>query len=116
MRHYTISEVEGIRLLARCDRLRIIDLLPNNRTRVARNFAWIADGPIQQYFRGELQTDFFASRFDGKSESLAFVSGMLSRTSNAAFSTICDGSVPNLRSPTIRIATCRCPSALVPAC
>jgi hypothetical protein len=52
------------------------DLLPNNRIKVARNFAWIAGGPIQQYFRGELQSDFFASRFDGKGESLAFVSGM----------------------------------------
>jgi transcriptional regulator with XRE-family HTH domain len=85
VRHYTISEVEGIRLLAQLDRLRIIDLLPNNRIKVlvARNFAWIADGPIQQYFRGELQSDFFASRFDGKGETLAFVSGMLSRTSNS---------------------------------
>jgi transcriptional regulator with XRE-family HTH domain len=82
---YTISKVECIRFLARLDRLRVIDLLPDNRikVRVARNFAWLPDGPIMRYFGGQIQSDFFASRFDGKGERLAFVSGMLSRTSNA---------------------------------
>ena len=81
---YTISKTECVRLLVRLDRLRIIDLLPNNRIRVivGRNFSWIPDGPIQRYFRGQLETDFFGSRFDGKEERLAFVSGMLSRSSN----------------------------------
>jgi len=82
---YAISKLECIRLLAQLDRLRIIDLLPNNRIKVliARNFSWLPDGPIQRYFRAQVQADFFASRFDGKGESLVFVNGMLSRTSNA---------------------------------
>ena len=58
--HYTISKTDCIRLLARLDRLRIIDLLPNNRIRVivGRNFqvagsrsavGWIPRaGPEQQ--------------------------------------------------------------------
>jgi len=83
--HYTISKTECIRLLARLDRLRIIDLLPNNRIRVivGRNFSWRPDGPFQRHFRDQLEADFFASRFDGRGERLAFVSGMLSRNSNA---------------------------------
>ncbi len=82
---YVISKVECIRFLTRLDRLRIIDLLPNNRIKVlvARNFSWLPDGPIQRHFGAQVQTDFFASRFDGKGERHAFVSGMLSRTSNA---------------------------------
>jgi len=82
---YTISKTECIRLLARLDRLRIIDLLPNNRIRVivGRNFSWRPDGPFQRHFRDQLEANFFASRFDGRGEHLAFVSGMLSRNSNA---------------------------------
>jgi hypothetical protein len=74
-----------IRLLARLDKLGLIDLLPNNRVRlrVARNFSWLPGGPIQQYFRAQLQNDFFRSRFDQSGEKMIFVTGMLSRTSNA---------------------------------
>lgn len=81
---YAITKTECIHLLVRLDRLRIIDLLPNNRIRVivGRNFSWLPDGPIQRYFRGQLEANYFGSRFDGHGEYLAFVSGMLSRTSN----------------------------------
>ena len=82
---YTISKTECIRVLVHLDRLRIIDLLPNNRIRVivGRNFSWRPNGPLQQYFREQLEANFFGSRFDGAGEHLAFVSGMLSRNSNA---------------------------------
>ncbi len=83
---YSFGRPELIRLLSRLDRLGIIELLPNNRIRVrlARNFAWLANGPIQEYFRTQIQKDFFRSAFDADGEALMFVSGMLSRTSNAA--------------------------------
>lgn len=82
---YTISKTECIQLLTHLDRLRIIELLPNNRIRVivGRNFSWLPDGPFQRHFRSQLEANFFESRFDGKGEHLAFVSGMLSRNSNA---------------------------------
>jgi DNA-binding Xre family transcriptional regulator len=82
---YTISKTECIRLLARLDRLRIIDLLPNNRIRliVGTNFSWRPDGPFRRHFRDQLEANFFGSRFDARGEHLAFVSGMLSRNSNA---------------------------------
>ncbi|HJY77738.1 MAG TPA: helix-turn-helix transcriptional regulator [Burkholderiales bacterium] len=83
---YELSQAQCIRLLARLDRLGIIELLPDNRVRprVGRNFAWLPDGPIQQYFRSQVQNDYFRSRFDGEGEVMMFVSGMLSKGSNAA--------------------------------
>ena len=86
---YTLSKAECIRLLARLDKLGIIELLPNNRVRVRvdRNFSWLPDGPIRQYFRAQVQSDFFRSRFDGAGEAMSFLSGMLSRGSNAALQT-----------------------------
>ena len=83
---YTLSKTECIRLLARLDKLGIVDLLPNNkiRLRVTQNFSWLPGGPIQQYFRARVQNDFLQSRFDQSGELMMFVSGMLSRSSNAA--------------------------------
>ena len=85
MGSYALTKVECTRLLAKLDRLGIIDLMPDNkiRVKVARGFRWLPDGPIQQYFRDQLQTDFFQSRFDGARELMVFVSGMLSHSSNA---------------------------------
>ncbi|WP_167854855.1 helix-turn-helix domain-containing protein [Mangrovimicrobium sediminis] len=78
---YTIGEHECIQLLARLDRLKIIDLLPNNRFRlvVDEDFRWIPDGPIQRFFRREVQPAFLDSNFTGSGEKLLFQSGMLSR-------------------------------------
>ena len=83
---YALSKPECIRLLMRLDKIKIIDLLPNNkiRVRVPRNFAWLPDGPIQQYFQQQVQNDFFRSRFGESGELMMFTSGMLSRASNAA--------------------------------
>jgi transcriptional regulator with XRE-family HTH domain len=82
---YAFSKPECIRLLARLDKLHIIDLLPNNkiRVRVARNFAWLPGGPIQQYFREQVQSNFFRSRFNEPGELMLFTNGMLSRSGNA---------------------------------
>ena len=84
--NYQLTRAECVKLLTRLDRLGIIELLPNNRIRirVARDFAWLPDGPIQQYFRAQVQTDFFRSRFDGEGERMAFATGMLTQTSSAA--------------------------------
>ncbi len=82
---YEISEPECIQLLARLDRLKLLELLPLNRYRlvVAKDFRWIPDGPIQRFFRREVQPAFLRSKFNGAGESLIFHSGMLSRASNA---------------------------------
>lgn len=78
---YQMSETECVQRLLRLDRLRLIDLLPANRVRlnVARNFDWLPDGPIRQYFRERGEGDFLHARFDGSGETHAFLHGMLTR-------------------------------------
>ncbi|MCG8378238.1 MAG: helix-turn-helix transcriptional regulator [Proteobacteria bacterium] len=84
---YKISETEGIRYLAKLDRLKIIELLPRNRTKllVASNFAWLEDGPIQNFFQSKVEQDFFSSKFNKANERLFVVNGMLADNSNAVF-------------------------------
>ena len=81
LRYYQISETEGIHYLARLDRLKLIDLLPNNRIklRISAHFAWRRNGPIQQFFTANLQKDFLKSRFDEQNESFQFLSGMFTK-------------------------------------
>jgi len=83
---YDIDAAECTRLLARLDRLKFIELMPNNRIRllVSRAFDWIADGPIQRFFKEKAQGDFFGSRFDGDNELMVLANGSLSRPSIAA--------------------------------
>ena len=63
---YDIGETEIITLLARLDKMRLIELQPNNRVRMimANNFSWHTNGPIEKYFRKTIQTEFFNTSFD----------------------------------------------------
>lgn len=85
LQQYDIKETECIRKLAHLDRLKIIELLPNNRIklRVAPNFRWRSNGPIQQFFLKHVQREFFHSRFAGEEEKLLVLNGVLSKASNA---------------------------------
>lgn len=82
---YALSPAECVRLLARLDRLKFIELLPGNRIRllVSRAFSWVPDGPIQRLFKEQFQADFFRSRFDREAEIMILANGMLSRASIA---------------------------------
>lgn len=83
LEHYSLSETETIRALAKLDRLKLIELLPNNRVKLlmSPDFSWIDNGPIEQFFEGHVQSDFFNSRFDGPRETRLFIYGMLSHHS-----------------------------------
>jgi DNA-binding Xre family transcriptional regulator len=82
---YDLTEPELVRLLARLDKLKFIELAPGNRIRllVSRTFSWLPDGPIQQFFKSQAQHEFFRSRFDREGELMLFVNSMLSRGSAA---------------------------------
>jgi len=82
---YDISETEGIRLLARLDRMKIIELQPGNRVRlmISKNFQLIPGGPIQRLYAQHLQSEFFNSSFNHGGEYRIYVSGMFSRDANA---------------------------------
>lgn len=76
---YRLSETECLQRLLRLDRLNLIALLPGNRIRlnVARDFDWLVDGPIRQYFCEQGLVDFLDSTFARAEESLTFSHGML---------------------------------------
>ena len=85
MDHYKLSTTRCIQKLAQLDRLKIIDLLPNNRIKlkVSPNFRWLPNGPIQKFFHEKVQQDFFNSRFDQDDEKLVVLNGLMSKSSNA---------------------------------
>ncbi len=65
--------------------LDIIDLLPDNviKLKVASDFSWLPNGPIQQFFQRHLQTDFMQSQFDKPQELFLCLHGMISPQDNA---------------------------------
>ena len=78
------AKTECIRLLVRLDRLRIRRPASeqSHPGRRRPQFLMAARRPDPAPLRSQLEANFFASRFDGKGEQPAFVSGMLSRNSN----------------------------------
>jgi len=84
---YVFEELELVQMLARLDRLRLIELQPNNRIKllVAPNFGWLPNGPIEQVFLKVIQQDFFAARFGQEDHELIVLNGMLAPASNAEF-------------------------------
>ena len=89
---YSITEAECIQLLAKLDRLKIIELMPLNRIKltVAKTFRWRPGGPVQKFFEQKVQPDFFKSSFNGSGEKLVFNTGMLSRSSIVEIATRID--------------------------
>ncbi|HEY0489278.1 MAG TPA: helix-turn-helix transcriptional regulator [Telluria sp.] len=83
---YALTEAQVTACLLRLDKIGFLELLPNNRVKllIARTFSWIANGPIQSYFRSEAAADYLNARFDGDGEVLGLVNVMLSRQSSAA--------------------------------
>jgi DNA-binding Xre family transcriptional regulator len=79
VRNYHISETECIRCLARLDKLKIIDLLPNNRIklRIDEHFRWLPDGPIDRFFEKQIKNQFLKSRFGGEFQQRLFLFGLL---------------------------------------
>jgi len=84
IKKYTIKTTDCIQKLARLDRLKIIELLPNNRIKllIAPNFAWLPNGPIQKFYQTQLEQEFFQCRFDKETEKLIVLNGLLTKASN----------------------------------
>lgn len=85
--HYALPLTTCIRKLVALDRLSIIELLPKNRVklRVAPNFSWRRNGPIQHFFQEKVEADFFRAQFDSQTDKLIVSNGMLSPSANAVF-------------------------------
>ncbi|MBX3639353.1 MAG: helix-turn-helix transcriptional regulator [Nitrosomonas sp.] len=78
--HYHISETECIQCLTKLDKLKIIDLLPQNRIklRIDEGFHWLPDGPIERFFEKQIQSQFLHAGFCGEYEKRLFLSGLFS--------------------------------------
>lgn len=119
LNHYSFDEMialfelgaaECTQLLARLDRLKFIELMPNNRIRllVSRAFAWIPDGPIQRFFKAQGVGDFFRSSFDGERELMVLANGALSKASTGAL-------LARLRKTAAEFSTMRSDDAVLPS-
>lgn len=82
---YRFTKLECTRLLAKLDQLGVIELLPGNhiRLRLARNFRWRTQGPIERLYAQKFEAQFLQSQFNEPGELKLFASAMLSRESNA---------------------------------
>lgn len=67
MQTYDLSEPECVRCLAQLDRMKMIELLPENKIKrlISNNFTWHKNGPIEQFFRREAQERFLSASFSG---------------------------------------------------
>lgn len=85
--HYNIPATECIQKLAKLDKLKIIDLLPENRIKllVDSNFGWRENGPIQQFFQRTIGNEYLNNQFEQDDEILVVLNGMLSNQSNGEF-------------------------------
>jgi transcriptional regulator with XRE-family HTH domain len=84
--HFSFTEPELVRYLAKLDQIKLVELLPKNRIKrlISPNFAWRRNGPIQRFFVKNMQNDYFTSHFDSTGEAFVFLSGLLSQNSNAS--------------------------------
>ena len=72
---YQFTEAECIKYLIQLDRMRIIDLLPGNqiRMRVARDYDFLANGPIKQYILDKVMPKFMDCDFQGPYEDMVLL-------------------------------------------
>lgn len=78
---YRITRAEGLKILRRLDDMRIIEVLPGERVRLklANNFSWRRNGPMERYFDRHVQTQFFRHDFSSDDALRIARNGMLSR-------------------------------------
>jgi hypothetical protein len=84
---YSYTDAEAVSYLTKLDRLGIIELRPMNRYRLllAKTFRWRPNGPVMDYFRHHVASDYFDTGFDGEGEMLMLVHGQIGRSLAMAF-------------------------------
>lgn len=71
-REFAITEPEVIRLLAKLERLKLIDLLPGNavKLRCAQRFTWRDDGPVRRRYQSAAINEYLSANFASDNELL----------------------------------------------
>jgi hypothetical protein len=77
---YKITEKESLRFLLELDRLKLIELYPDNRIRLLtqKNITWRKDGPITLKYDYQIKKEFLNAPFDQMDERMRFEFGKLS--------------------------------------
>ncbi|WJG10812.1 helix-turn-helix transcriptional regulator [Aliiglaciecola sp. LCG003] len=80
---YQIDQFECTRLLAKLDKLKIINLLPNNhyKSLIAQDFRWIPGGPLEKFMEQEVMVKFMAPKKDEKWNFRMYIRGRYSQSS-----------------------------------
>jgi transcriptional regulator with XRE-family HTH domain len=76
---FALEEPRQIRLLARLDRLGLIELQPGNRVRLltARRIQWRRDGPVRRLYEREVKQAFLHDKFSESTAHFGFESAEL---------------------------------------
>ncbi|MCX4029938.1 helix-turn-helix transcriptional regulator [Endozoicomonas sp. SM1973] len=82
-KHYNIAPIENIKLLTTLDKLKLIELLPNNRVRrlTHRQIDWLPNGPIRKQHEVQVKEEFLKASFTTTEEHFQFHFGELSTAS-----------------------------------
>jgi len=80
---YDITKAECKTHLKVLESLQLISLNSHEKVKllVDKNFQWIPDGPLEQYFRRQIQSDFLDASFNDPGEIRMFRSGSLTTAS-----------------------------------
>jgi DNA-binding Xre family transcriptional regulator len=80
---YDIGEHEAIRLFARLDKLKMLQLLPGNKYKllVAQDFRWIPNGPLEKFMSTEVVTEFMQANFTEPNSFRFYLRGSYSEAS-----------------------------------
>lgn len=83
IQQYNLTEHECFRLMAKLDRLKMIQLLPHNHYKllITQDFRWIKDGPLEQFMAKDVLKHFMASNFDGEESFRFYLRGSYSQSS-----------------------------------
>lgn len=81
--HYQIESLQCIRLMAKLDKLKMIQLLPDNHYKllIAQDFRWIKNGPLERFMEKDVISKFIASTFDAPNSFRFYLRGTYSQSS-----------------------------------
>lgn len=81
--HYQIESLQCIRLMAKLDKLKMIQLLPDNHYKllIAQDFRWIKNGPLERFMEKDVISKFIASTFDEPNSFRFYLRGTYSQSS-----------------------------------
>lgn len=85
VRDYRISEDESLQFLLELDRLKLVELHPDNKVRLLtqKNIAWRKNGPVVKIHEVRIKKEFLKASFDQADERLRFETGKLSDRSHS---------------------------------